>query len=146
MSQDNETVKEPQFAGSVGEWQDRLLQLDRRNNLLYFKPGTTAVRIVDQSPDGIVKQLLSSRTGLAFDYAESRSRRRRRRVDTQPVSIPDEDEDTEPYVIPGALSGDCPPVELQGRLGKLRRRDREWEEEQGLANEGCGTRDPFGSH
>ena len=130
MSQDSGTSKSAAFAESVKDWQDRLLQLDRGNNLLYFKPGTTAVRIVDQSPDGIVEQLLSSRTGLTFDYAEPRSRRPS--VDIQPPSNQDEDEDTEPYVIPGDLRGDCALIELQRRLGNLRRRDREWEEEQGL--------------
>jgi very-short-patch-repair endonuclease len=35
-------------------------------------------------------------------------------------------------VVPGDLRGDCTPLELQRRLGNLRRRDREWREEQGL--------------
>ena len=130
MNQNNETDKSPQFAESVEDWQHRLLQLDRRNNLLYFRPGRSAVRIVDQTTDGIIEQLLSSRRGLTFDYAEPRSRRPS--VNIQPASNQEEDEDTEPYVIPGDLRGDCPPIELQRRLGNLRRRDREWEEEQGL--------------
>lgn len=77
--------------------------------------------------------LLSSRRGLTFDYAESRSRRPPR--GRFPLASSDESKDaetSEPYVIPGDLSGDCPPLELQRRLGNLRRRAREWQEEQGL--------------
>lgn len=118
------------FAEVVAKWQHGLLQLDRRNNLLYFRPGKTAVRIVDQTPDGIVKSLLSSRRGLIFDYAESRPRRSSDSRYTR--GSVDENEGPEPYVIPGDLRGDCPPLELQRRLSNLRRRHREWEEEQGL--------------
>ncbi len=35
------------LAEVIGEWQTRLLQLDRRNNLLYFKAGRSAIRIID---------------------------------------------------------------------------------------------------
>ena len=118
-----------QFAASVEDWQRRLLQLDRRNNLLYFKPGRSAVLIVDQTPDSIVRNLLTSRKGLDFDYAESRSRRPS--ANFQPT-VDRQDEDDEPYVIPGDLSGDISTIDLQRRLRNLQRRDREWEEEQGL--------------
>ncbi len=130
LSQDNTTDNPSQFAASVEDWQRRLLQLDRRNNLLYFKPGRSAVLIVDQTPDGIVGDLLTSRKGLDFDYAESRSRRPS--SDFQPAADQGEYEDNERYVIPGDLSGDIPTLELQRRLRNLQRRDREWEEEQGL--------------
>ncbi len=35
-------------------------------------------------------------------------------------------------MTPGDLSADVDPVELQTRLARLQRYDREWEEEQGL--------------
>lgn len=118
-----------QFAERVAEWQRRLLQLDRRNNLLYFRPGRAAVLIADHTPDQIMDVLLSSRRGLTFDYAEPRSRRQMARF---PQPNAEEDPEPEPYIVPGDLRGDCPPLELQSRLNNLRRRDREWEEEQGL--------------
>ena len=133
MQEDLENLIPERLIENVAEWQRRLLQLDRRNSLLYFRPGRNSVHIVDQTPDGIMEALLSSRRGLTFDYAEPRSRRPS--ADRFPVPGVDDsenDETSEPYVIPGDLSGDCPPVELQRRLGNLRRRAREWQEEQGL--------------
>lgn len=118
-----------QFADVVAEWQGWLLQLDQRNNLLCFKPGKTAVHIVEHTPDSIMASLLSSRRGLTFDYAEPRGRRASSRLVQGDSS---ESEATEPYVIPGDLRGDCSPLELQRRLGNLQRRAREWQEEQGL--------------
>ena len=129
MSHSNGTAQPPSFQEVVGDWQRRLLQLDRRNNLLNFRPGKTAVRIVEHTPDRIMEALLASRHGLTFDYAEPRARRRSDRfseVDTE------EESESEPYIVSGDLRGDCPPLELQRRLGNLRRRAREWQEEQGL--------------
>ncbi|MFQ6025903.1 MAG: DUF3320 domain-containing protein [Dehalococcoidia bacterium] len=127
-----EPVVQPldRFAETVSDWQRRLLQLDRRNNLLYFRPGRTAVKIIDRSPDGVMSALLSSRRGLTFDYAEPRSRQPGSNR-FQPLGD-DSEEEPQAYVIQGDLRGDCPPLELQRRLSGLRRRAREWQEEQGL--------------
>lgn len=129
MQEANNSGPPERFSEVVADWQRRLLQLDRRNNLLYFRPGRTAVRLVEQTPDGIMASLLASRRGLTFDYAEPRSRRPGRQADQDDAVV---DEDSEPYVVPGDLQGDCLPLDLQRRLGNLRRRDREWREEQGL--------------
>lgn len=119
------------FEATVSEWQRRLLQLDGRNNLIYFRPGRTPVHIVEHSPDSLRDALTSSRSGLTFDYAESRSRRRR--ADPFTAVDSDLDEAPEAYVLPGDLRGDCPPTDLQRRLGNLKRRAQEWENEQGLS-------------
>ena len=110
----------------IGEWAERLLQLDRRNNLLYFKPGRSAVGIVVIAPDAIDAQLRRSRKGLVFPYAPPAPRRRGFDVQNGPDLA-----DT-PNVRPGDLETDCEPADLQRRLGNLRRKDREWAEEQGL--------------
>ncbi len=101
---------------SFRAWKERLLQLDRRNTLLYFKPNR-AVRIVDRDPDQIVEELVSKRGGLAFDFVEPR------RKLAEPPERPDR---------PGDLHSDLPLLDLQRRLGALRTRDRQYEEEQGL--------------
>ena len=62
------------IGGVVEDWQRKLLQFDRRNGLLYFKPGRSAVLIHDHTPDRIATSLDSSRRGLKFDYTESRRR------------------------------------------------------------------------
>lgn len=117
---------------SIVEWQKRLLQLDRRNNLLYFKQGSrSAVRILSHGVDEFLVRLTESRTGLEFDYAERRARRRADPFDPEPATEPS-DEPDEPYVVEGDIRTDHKPLELQLRLKNLRRKDREWREEQGV--------------
>jgi very-short-patch-repair endonuclease/DNA polymerase III delta prime subunit len=117
---------------SIAEWQKRLLQLDRRNNLLYFKQGSrSAVRILADDIDEFLVSLTESRVGLEFDYAERRARRRADPFDPEPAIDP-ADEPDEPYIVPGDIRTDHKPLELQPRLKSLRRKDREWREEQGV--------------
>ena len=111
----------------IGDWQTRLLQLNHRNNLLYFNSGRSAVGIIGIAPDELDERLRRSRTGLEFPYMPP-SRAQRRGLAT--ADEPDSQE--EPRVREGDLRTDCEPVDLQRRLRNLRRRDREWEEEQGL--------------
>ncbi|MCY4371013.1 MAG: DUF4011 domain-containing protein [bacterium] len=110
----------------IAEWQTRLLQLNRRNNLLYFKPGRSAVGITGMTLDALGKRLRRSRTGLRFPYVMRRKRKRGFSTTNDP------NVDEEPRVIQGDLTTDCGPADLQRRLRNLQRRDREWEEEQGL--------------
>ena len=110
----------------IGEWAERLLQLDRRNNLLYFKPGRSAVGIMGVSPDAIDAKLRRSRRGLMFPYAPPVPRRPGFDAQNDP------DLADSPTVRPGDIETDCEPADLQRRLGNLRRKDREWAEEQGL--------------
>ena len=115
------------IAGRISEWANRLLQFDRRNNLLYFRPGRSAVGITRISPDELDERLRRSRRGLEFPYVPpTRSRRRGFAVQE------DTDHTDAPVVHPGDMTTDCEPADLQRRLRILQRRDREWEEEQGL--------------
>ena len=115
------------IARRIGEWAKRLLQLDRRNNLLYFKPGRSAVGITSVAPNQLDERLRRSRRGLEFPYA-SPAQSRRRGFATQD----NPDHTDAPAVHPGDMTTDCEPTDLQRRLRNLQRRDREWEEEQGL--------------
>ena len=117
---------------TIAEWQKRLLQLDPRNYLLYFKQGgRSSVRIITDDVDDFVVTLSESKTGLDFDYAEPRARKR-----LDPFAIDDKVEpdatDDGPLIIEGDIRADCPPLDLQRRLRALRRKDREWLEEQGV--------------
>ena len=130
MVESTETVR---IGGVVEDWQRKLLQFDRRNGLLYFKPGRSAVLIEEHTPDSIARRLDSSRRGLKFDYVEARGRRgRRRNLDQGAASSSLGQSEADPPVTRGDLRGDCPTSELQRRLGNLRRRSKEWQEEQGL--------------
>ncbi len=111
----------------IGEWAKRLLQLDRRNNLLYFKPSRSAVGITGMTPSELDDRLRRSRRGLKFPYAPP-PRTRRRGFATQE----DTDHTDDAVVYPGDLTTDSEPADLQRRLRNLQRKDREWREEQGL--------------
>lgn len=116
---------------AVRQWQTRLLQLDRRNALLYFAIGKRGVTLRGTEPDALLERLAASRAGLAFTYAE---RVRASSGDLFKVPAASEDEEPEPQVCvrPGDLDTDLAPLELQKRLGALNKRNREWQEEQGL--------------
>ena len=118
---------EAAVAHRIGEWAKRLLQLDRRNNLLYFRPGRSAVGITGIAPDQLERRLRRAR-GLQFPYAPpARSRRR---------GFPTQDDPVDPNALPiraGDVETDCEPTDLQRRLRSLQRREREWQEEQGLS-------------
>ncbi len=118
---------EDAVASRIRKWQARLLQLDRRNNLLYFKPGRSVVGITGVAPDELDERLQRSRIGLSFPYTSPRRSRRR-------GFAPDDgtESDDEATIVEGDLETDCEPRDLQRRLRNLRRKDREWEEEQGL--------------
>src|SRR5690349_3511296 len=107
--------READLRDVVANWQTKLLQLDRRNSLLYFRGNSSAVRITGTGPDELLERLQRSRTGLKFAYAEQRRGAKGL-------------EETDPKVIPGDLETDLAPLPLQRRLLNLQRRDREWEE------------------
>ena len=114
-------------AHRIGEWAKRLLQLDRRNNLLYFKPVRSVVSITGVLPDQLAERLLKSRRGLKFPYTPPVPLRRRGFATQE-----DPDHTDIPPVQPGDITTDCEPVDLQRRLRNLQSKAREWEEEQGL--------------
>lgn len=123
---------------SISQWQTRLLQLDRRNAALYFPAGKRGVEIKNVEFDTFLDRVEASRHGLAFTYAE-----RVRQPDREPFELdgvsagtesPGEDVERVPTlrVEPGDLDTDLPPLELQKRLTAMRKRNREWQEEQGI--------------
>lgn len=116
---------------AVRQWQTRLLQLDRRNGLLYFAMGKRGVALRGTEPDALLERLSASRSGLAFAYAE-RVRAGSNELFSVPSATEDEAPEPQARVRPGDLDTDLAPLELQKRLGALSKRNREWQEEQGL--------------
>lgn len=99
---------------AVQRWQTQLLQLDRRNKLLYMKDDRTSVRLEPPgSADDFVADLSGSRLGRRFLYAARRP-------------------NGQVYEEPGDLFTSVPALDLQRRLRALRARDREFTEEQGV--------------
>ena len=131
MARSTRQSPEARVAEVLTGWQDRLLQLDRRNRLLNFRSGTTAVKIVEWPPDKIFTSLSGNTTGLCFDYAEPPVSRSWGLAEEDVIDEA-EDEDL-PLFVSGDLSSDCTPVELQRRLRNLMRRTNEFREEQGLS-------------
>lgn len=111
----------------ISEWQERLLQLNRRNSLLYFSPGRSAVEITGVAPDALDERLRLSPRGLRFASSVVRPTRPQGRFSVAP-----DVEALEPDVVAGDIETNHEVDDLQRRLRNLRRKDREWEEEQGL--------------
>ena len=130
-----------QVEAAVANWQRQLLQLNRRNNLLYFKGNpkladahsrrrTTlrCVPIVNFSPDEIGEYLQGTRKGRAFDYAV----RRTRDAEAQLFSGSSGEVSDDVEVVSGDLKADVEPLALQRVLLRFFRKEREWLEEQGI--------------
>ena len=128
---------------AVARWQSQLLQLNRSNNLLYFKANTTpndpnsgrrasirCVPITGFSPDEIDDYLQRARRGRTFDFAR-RPRRRRGSGLGPPTNEPAEPIDEIEFVR-GDLPTDIEPLALQQLLRRFLRKEREWMEEQGI--------------
>lgn len=103
---------DPRVAGTIARWQEKLLQLDRRNRLLYFREGRSTVPFPETTPEEVSEWPDSAPTKrwrfVELDKRRSASRR------------------------PGVIRTGLEPADLRRRLTALRRKDREWEEEQGL--------------
>lgn len=123
------TSRQQVVVEAIRQWQTRLLQLDRRNALLYFSVGKRGVMLRDTEPDALLERLATSRAGLAFAYAERVRMSSEGLFDVPAVS---EEQERQVRVQPGDLDTDLAPLELQKRLGALNKRNREWQEEQGL--------------
>ena len=111
------------IAEVIARWQEQLLQLDRRNNLLYFRAGRPAVSLTGVASADVDAWLDGPSAAWRFPYAE---RVRRDREDGAG------EDDGDVRVTDGDIETDAEPLELQRRLAALHRREREWEEEQGL--------------
>lgn len=122
----------------VANWQSKLLQLDRRNNLLYFKGNpeqvttpsgrlrsTRCVPITNLDIDEI-DEFLSQQRKATFDFID------RRRNPQGIDSMPDDSDRDDERVTPGKLKTDIEPHALQGVLQRFSKKDQEWEEEQGI--------------
>ena len=143
-SRDDGTCQELRHAGiddAVENWQRQLLQLNRRNNLLYFKGNpnpaddqsrrrTTlrCIPLVDFSPDEIDEYLQGTRKGRTFDYAA----RRTRDAEAQQSSDSSGEVSDDVEVVSGNLKTDVDPLALQRVLLRFFRKEREWLEEQGI--------------
>ncbi len=91
-----------QFASSVADWQEKLLQLDRRNSRLYLMPESRSfIPIAEMNADEVV-ELLNRKGARGASFAK------------------------------GDLEADSEPLELQRRLLNLRKRAREWQDEKGV--------------
>ncbi len=116
------------IAAVIADWQSKLLQMDRRNPLLYFDPERrTTIRIASHTPDAIHHRLGSTTRRLKFDYIHPQPRGGNR-------FMRPEERDAAEHIARGDISADDVTAhELQRRLEILRKRAKEQREEQGLS-------------
>lgn len=117
IRQNNDSASSTSGSDGIFEsWQRRLLQLDKRNNLLYFNERSKmAVKLDCSDLDELYTRITDSGDkGLLMPSCK------------QILG-------SEVFAIAGGELhvSNCEVPELQRRLSALRRRDREWEEEQG---------------
>ena len=124
-------------------WQSQLLQLNRRNDLLYFKGNPEqvdgqsrrrrtlrCVPITNFGPDQIDEYLQGARKGRTFDFAARL--RRPRGFEVEPASDDSGESPDDIDFKPGDLKTDVEPLALQPVLLRFLQKDREWQEEQGI--------------
>ncbi|MBI4569231.1 MAG: DUF3320 domain-containing protein [Planctomycetes bacterium] len=134
-------TRQEQVINVVRQWRTRLLQIDRRNPLLHCangsrpseKRGRRTVTLTGVTPDELLESLAEPGTRLAFTYAE-RARARGGWAAADAAAAAQETPEPRVIVRPGDLHTDLDsqPLDLQKRLVALSRRDREWQQEQGL--------------
>lgn len=111
---------------TIGRWQEQLLQLDGRNRLLYWRElRGSSVPIIADDPDAFFKRLESAKGGLSFPLAVAAPRTRSLFDGEKALEEP-------PTVYPGDIETRLEADRLQVRLANLRRKDREFTEEQGV--------------
>src|SRR5688572_27779761 len=93
----------------IAEWQSRVLQLDRRNGLLYFKPAARgSVRVLTEDVDDLFKALEEAGKGLSFDHVQPRGRQSERNLFV-PGSKSDIEDEPDFAVIEGDLQTEGDP-------------------------------------
>lgn len=133
---------------SLAEWKNKLLQLDGRNRLIFFKThdsnGRTKsnyVRIDASNLDDFYHSLCDAEEGLKFPYAEPRRSKGAKRSHFDVVLALDAQEDetpTEPadevHVRPGDINVlDIEALRLQRVLRALKAQNKEYVDEQGIS-------------
>ncbi len=112
-------------------WRKYLLDLTRRNKLLYFSQSKGVVKILTPSPSVLFDEIVNDGHQLAFPMPK----KEHQLVLTELEWNPEEEEarrNAEADIKPGDLETSVPVRELQTRLFRLRREWKTWQEEQGV--------------
>jgi hypothetical protein len=88
----------------LGGWQTKLLQLDRRNSLLYFRGKSNSIIITDTNPDELFNDLTRASKGRAFPYVEKRA--------LSQNELDENSDSSRDVIIPGDLKTDQDPKQL----------------------------------
>jgi very-short-patch-repair endonuclease len=109
-------------------WKKHLLDLTRRNRLLFFTPSrTSTIQITSPSPDEVFQRLVINERTLTFPIPK----RERQLVLEGIVTAETKNAQKEDFK-PGDLETSSPAPELQNKLYRLRREWKTWQEEQGV--------------
>lgn len=109
-------------------WKKRLLDLTRRNRLLFFKASrTTTVNIIFPSVEEIFNLLIVKGHSMIFPIPK-----RERQLLLEGISTSNSKEAIKDDFKPGDLEVDAPVRELQVKLYRIRREWKTWQEEQGV--------------
>lgn len=109
-------------------WKKHLLDLTRRNRLLYFKASRlSTVKITSPSLEEVFNRLVIKGHAMTFPLPK-----RERQLILEGTITPDSKEALQDEYKPGDLEVSSPVRELQSKLYRLRREWKTWQEEQGV--------------
>lgn len=112
----------------VDVWKKRLLDLTRRNRLLYFRTSrTTTVKITFPSIEEVFQRLVIEGRILTFPIPK-----RERQLILEGINSTSSKGTPQEDFKPGDLETSSPIRELQSKLYRLRREWKTWQEEQGV--------------
>ncbi len=126
-----EALKNELVSKKVEQWKKRLLDLTRRNKLLYFSPTKSAVKLSSPSISEIVERIVNEGKQLSFPMP----RREPQLLLIEVEETPEREREAESDAVdfkPGDIETNVPVRELQSRLYRLRREWKTWQEEQGV--------------
>lgn len=109
-------------------WKKRLLDLTRRNRLLFFRASrTTTVKITSPSLEEVFQRIVKDGRTLTFPIPK-----RERQLFLEGIDVTNSKDAQKEDFKPGDLETSSPVRELQSKLYRLRREWKTWQEEQGV--------------
>lgn len=111
----------------LDQWKKHLIDLTKRNKLLYFSPSKATIKITDPSISELLKKIVIDGKQLSFPMLK---KERQLLLKDEEAEITENQK--EDAVKPGDIETNVGVRELQTRLYRLGREWKTWQEEQGI--------------
>jgi len=112
----------------IDQWKKRLIDLTKRNKLLYFSPSKSTIKITKPPLFELLNKVVVEGKPLSFPMLK---KERQPLLLGEETDLSNQDEKTD-NVRPGDIETNISVRELQSRLNRLSREWKTWQEEQGV--------------